>query len=321
MTHFTTENGLPDLRITSVYEDKNGTLWVGTENGLARFNGESFEAIPELSSAKPILITAIHEDINRVLWIGTRDTGLFRLETSAQNSKITHFTDREGLYSNNIFQILEDDAGYLWMSCHLGIFRIERRSLDDVAENRARSVRSNYFGKADGMLDTLCAGGVQSAGIKARDGKLWFPTQNGAAVIDPRNIKSNAAAPSVVIEESYLDNAPIDPNQALTIAPSQENLQINYTALSLTKSAQILFKHRLQGLDGDWVEDGTRRTVNYSHLPPGEYTFQVIADNGDGVWNMEGKSWRIIRFAAVLPDVVVLRVMRSGDFGGGVFRL
>ena len=293
LTHFTTENGLPDYRITAFWQDKSSTIWVGTENGLARFDGSKFTPIPELSGDKPILVTAIYEDANSILWIGTRDTGLFRLVAASETVSVTHFTENEGLYSNNIFQILEDDAGFFWMSNHLGIFRVERRSLDDFAANRLNPVRSNYFGKADGMLNTLCAGGVQTAGFKAHDGKLWFPTQNGAAIIDPRNVKFNKVAPPVVIEEIYLDQTPVDSHRDLTVQPSQENLQINYTALSLTKSDQIRFRYKLENLDRDWTEAGTNRTVNYTHLPPGEYFFRVIADNGDGVWNTEGASLRI----------------------------
>ena len=297
LTHFTTKNGLPDDRITACRQDKSGMIWVGTESGLARFDGSEFTPIPELSGEKPILVTAIYEDANGILWIGTRDTGLFRLDSTSETVRVTHFTESEGLYSNNIFQILEDDLGFFWMSNHLGIFRVERRALDDYAENRSTSVRSNYFGKADGMLNTLCAGGVQTAGFKARDGKLWFPTQNGVAIVDPRSVKTNSVAPNVVIEESFLDQSPINPNQDLTVQPSQENLQINYTALSLTKSDQIRFRYKLEGLDRDWTETGTNRTVNYSHLPAGEFVFRVIADNGDGVWNETGKSLRI----TVLP--------------------
>ena len=60
---------------------------------------------------------------------------------------------------------------------------------------------------------------------------------------------------------------------------------------------QIRFRYKLVGLDDDWVEAGTRRTAYFPHLPPGSYTFQVIADNGEGVWNLNGQALRIV----VLP--------------------
>ena len=88
-----------------------------------------------------------------------------------------------------------------------------------------------------------------------------------------------------------------DPQSAIEIRPGQQTFEIEYTALSFINSANLRFKYKLEGLDQDWVEAGTRRTAYFSHVPPGDYTFTVIAANSDGVWNTEGKSVRI----TVLP--------------------
>jgi signal transduction histidine kinase len=101
----------------------------------------------------------------------------------------------------------------------------------------------------------------------------------------------------VVIEETLLDRRPVPLESGLRIEPGRENLDIHYTALSFIRPEQMRFRYQLVGLDRDWVEAGTRRTAYYSHLPPGEYVFRVIAANSDGVWNAEGKSLAVI----VLP--------------------
>ena len=80
---------------------------------------------------------------------------------------------------------------------------------------------------------------------------------------------------------------------SLTIPPGKENLEIEYTALSFIHSEQIRFRYKLEGLDSDWIDAGSRRTAYYSHLPPGTYEFHVIADNSDGVWNNEGQKLAI----------------------------
>jgi signal transduction histidine kinase len=85
-----------------------------------------------------------------------------------------------------------------------------------------------------------------------------------------------------------------DPRSAIRIEPMQKNFEIQYTALSFINSENLRFKYKLEGLDQDWVEAGTRRTAYFSHAPPGEYTFKVIASNSDGVWNTEGQSLRIV---------------------------
>ena len=108
---------------------------------------------------------------------------------------------------------------------------------------------------------------------------------------------TNQQPPSVLIEAVLLDREPIAFRDEVRIQPSQGNLEIQYTALSFANAAYLRFKYKIEGLDRDWIDAGTRRSAFFSYLPPGEYTFKVIAANSDGVWNTEGKSLRI----TVLP--------------------
>jgi signal transduction histidine kinase len=126
--------------------------------------------------------------------------------------------------------------------------------------------------------------------VKAQDGSLWFPTQDGVAVIQPDTIPVNEQPPPVFIESLLLDNLPVTFDTQVRIRPDQENFEIHYTALSFINSENIRFKYRLEGLDRDWIDGGTRRTAYYSHVPPGTYTFKVIAANSDGIWNTRGAS-------------------------------
>src|SRR4029453_16834095 len=122
-----------------------------------------------------------------------------------REGKITHVTRRDGLFDDVQYQILEDGRGSLWMSCSRGIFEVPRRQLEEFAGGTRDSVTSISYGRADGMRSAECSGFTQPAGWKARDGRLWFPTIEGAVVIDPDRIKSNAAPPPVVIEEMLID--------------------------------------------------------------------------------------------------------------------
>ncbi len=122
-----------------------------------------------------------------------------------------------------------------------------------------------------------------TAGLVADDGRLWFPTMGGVVVIDPEAAQVNSLAPLVMIESVRLERGPLDFSRGVALAPGQRDLEINYTGLSLIKSEQVKFKYRLEGLDPDWVDAGTRRVVYFPYLPPGSYRFRVIAANSDGV--------------------------------------
>jgi signal transduction histidine kinase len=137
--------------------------------------------------------------------------------------------------------------------------------------------------------------GANLAGWKMRDGSLWFPTTKGIVAIDPR--RRDTQPPRVVIEGITVDREPIATGGPVRLNPGQENLEIQYTGLSWSRPQAIKFRFRLVGLDRDWVEAGARRTAYYSHLPPGSYTFNVTADNGEGVWDSIGKTLAIV----VLP--------------------
>jgi signal transduction histidine kinase/streptogramin lyase len=297
-TVFTKKDGLPDDYIIALLQAAEGKIWVGTRAGLALIENGKISAFTTADGLASNYIRSLYEDSDRVLWIGSYDGGLTRLK----DGKFTRFTMNEGLSSNGVFCILEDNRGWLWMNSNQGIYRVKRQDLNDLADGKIGSLNSIAYNRQDGMLSTEGNGGRQPAGIKARDGKLWFPTSQGIAVVDPETVMTDLLPPSVLIEEMVVDRNPVADekiqsaiqNQSeIVLAPNQRNLEINYTGISFINSGHVKFKYRLEGLDRDWNDVGTRRTAYYSYLPPGEYTFHVIAANRDGVWNTVGRAIKV----------------------------
>jgi signal transduction histidine kinase len=124
-------------------------------------------------------------------------------------------------------------------------------------------------------------------------------------VVDPETVPHNEQPPPVVIESSQLDRVELPVTGPLQIAPGKQNLEIQYNALSFIKSDLIQFRYKMDGLDADWIDVGSRRTAYYSHMPSGKYVFRVIARNSDGVWNKIGQS---------LPVVVLAPFYKTGTF-------
>jgi len=307
-TRYTTENGLPSNDVKAIHESRDGTLWIGTYGGIviisvppAMLGGSNVAktrpalqaVLTEREGLASNHVRAIFEDAQGTFWIGTYDGGLSRFA----DGKFVNYTTQNGLYSNGVFQIMADGRGWFWMSSNQGIYRVSRQQLEDFAAGKTATITSTAFGKSDGMLNTECNGGRQPAGIKTRDGKLWFPTQDGVAIIDPEAVPFNPQPPPVVIESASLEGATVPLNGSLKLAPQQDNLEIRYTGLSFIKPEQVRFRYRLEGLDENWTEAGARRSAFYPYLPPGSYTFRVIAANSDNVWNEQGASLEIV----VLP--------------------
>ncbi|HZS45943.1 MAG TPA: two-component regulator propeller domain-containing protein [Blastocatellia bacterium] len=290
---FTPREGLAGDDVKVILKDHTGALWVGCYGGLSRYQNGQWQTFREENGLAGEKVRSLYEDRDGVLWVGTYDGGLTRIK----NGKLSPITTKDGLYNNGVFQILEDDRDYFWFSCNLGIYRVSKQQLNDFADGKVKFITSVAYGSHDGLNNIECNGGTQPAGIKARDGRLWFPTQGGVAVIDPINIPVNPQPPPVVIENCVLDRQAVDCRQGIRVSPGQQNLEIGYTGLSFIKPEQVRFKYKLSGLDDDWIDVGTRRTAYFSHLPPGEYTFTVIAANSDGVWNTTGSSIRVVIFA------------------------
>ena len=285
-TEFTIADGLPHNDLRNLHEARDGTLWIASMGGLASFKDGIFTKYPEIP---PIQIRSIYEDADAALWFGTYDEGIFRYK----NGEFKAITIKNGLFDQGAFQILEDDFGRFWISSNRGIYRVSRRQLNDFADGKIQTATSVAYGVKDGMADAESNGGRSPAGFKSRrDGTLWFPTQKGIVVVDPKLLPANSEPPNVVIENCLLDGQETACAD-IKISPENESLEIKYTGLSFNKPEQIQFKYKLEGLDENWVDAGTRRRAYFTHLPAGEYSFRVSAANIDGVWNATGADLKI----------------------------
>jgi signal transduction histidine kinase/ligand-binding sensor domain-containing protein len=313
-TRYTVNDGLSHDRITALFEDRTGALWIGTFQGLTRLKDGAFTAYTEHEGFIGNAVRAIHEDNDGILWIGTYDGGLYRLA----KERLTRYTRNDGLHDNGVFQILEDENGYFWMGSNRGISRVSRRELNEFAEARRRSITSVVFGPKDGLASVEVNGGSQPSGLKTADGKLWFPTMGGVAVIDPVAFRSNSWPPPAIIEEVRLAGKPIDFRKEVMVPPDAPTFEIRYTAPSFVKPEQVRFRYRLVGLDDEWIEAGDRRSAGFHGVPPRAYRFEVIAASHDGVWNTDGpyldivvlapfwRTWWFIALALIGSAAIVL---------------
>ncbi|HQU90871.1 MAG TPA: two-component regulator propeller domain-containing protein [Pyrinomonadaceae bacterium] len=297
LTSFTTADGLAGNDVKVVINAREGGLWIGTYDGLTRYKDGKFTSWREADGLPSRTVRALYEEADGTLWIGSYDGGLARFK----DGKFTRYSMKTGLPNDGAFQILEDDSRNFWISSNRGIYRVNKDELNDFADGKIVSINSISYGKSDGMLNPECNGGRSPAGIRADDGRLWFPTMDGVAVIDPREIKANLKPPPVVIEDFRIDNKDVESDRSdatsraeIRIEPSQQNFEIRYTALSFINSENLRFKYKLEGLDNEWTDAGTRRQANFTHVPPGDYTFRVIAANSDNVWNETGASLNIV---------------------------
>jgi ligand-binding sensor domain-containing protein/signal transduction histidine kinase len=287
---FTTRDGLSGNAVRAIAEDADGNLWVGTENqGLDFFKDGKFTAYQKSENGLPGNdISCLYVDKDGALWVGTFGHGLARFF----HGKWTSYSARNGLASDSISYLIEDDENYFWIGSNAGLMRLAKKSLNDFADGNLKMISCRTYGKADGLPTRECSIGAQPAAIRTHDGRLWFPTVKGLVSLKPGEIKTNLQPPLVVIESVRIDGVEQKTNlissmwlQAVTIPPGNEQLEIHYTGLDFSAPKLVRFKYRMDGHETSWTDAGNERVARYPKLPPGNYRFEVTAENEDGVWN------------------------------------
>ncbi len=295
------DEGLPAGPVTALELDAQGTLWVGTGAGLARQqNGGTFALVGETRKLPNTAITAIHSQNEDTLWIATGDGYLCRWRAGALNR-----APAARLPTHQISGLVTDGIGTLWCMTQSGLLAISVAELDSVFGGKSAKLDYRTFSKADGLQAERCSPGIAPAGWRARDGRLWISTEGGLLVFRPDSLNRDSVPPVVLVEEltatgkdrttrfdlpGHLEQS----SQAqfsekpLTIPQGQRRLDFRFTAPDPGSPEKTHFRYRLEGLDAQWTEAGTERIASYTHVPPGDYRFRVLARNGDGVLNAVG---------------------------------
>ncbi len=279
----------PSRDVRAVLEDDEGAVWFGTYGGgLGRLKDGRIQQFRKADGLASDFINCLHRDRDGALWIGTFGGGLNRYK----QGHFTAINEKQGLPNGVICDIEDDGQGFFWMSSYSGLIRVSQSELDSCADGQIKEIHCLSYGVNDGLPTSKCSGGLQPAGCRTADGRLWFSTSKGLAVVDPRKMETNLLAPPVVIENFLVDDQLVTegavPGAQLRIPPGRHRFEFEYTGLSFVAPEKVQFKHRLDGWEKEWIAAGTKRSVNYNYIPPGDYSFHVTACNNDGIWNETG---------------------------------
>lgn len=284
-TTWTALDGLGNDLIGSLLQDRDGSMWIGTLGGLTHWSNGAFRNYTEKDGLSNHVITTLHQDPDGTLWIGTGGGGLNRWRDGAITA--IHLAS----LPPNIYGILDDHNGNLWISSNQGIYRVNRDALNRYADGKLHSVLVSDYGIADGMKISEASSGGHPAAWRAEDGTLWFATLKGVATVDPAHLPQNRVPPLMAIEQFSVDDQPVSPaslyelgRAALRVSAGSRRFVFNYAALTFTAPNKVRFRYKLDGFDHAWIDAGAQRSAYYTNLPPGKYTFHVVACNNDGVW-------------------------------------
>jgi ligand-binding sensor domain-containing protein/signal transduction histidine kinase len=323
-------------QIFALFEDHQGWLWAGTQNGLARWNGEDWKIY---STPDGLVVRAIAEDAEGNLWIGTESHGLdfFKagefisyqkkegglpgndisclyldrdgvlwVGTSGHGlarfyqGKWTRYSTDSGLASNSIDYIIEDDAGWLWIGSNAGLMRIQKQSLNDFANETANLISCRTYVETDGLPTRECSAGSQPAACRTLDGSLWFPTTKGLVSVNPANLRPNHQPPLVMIESVLVEGREQKTNRLGSAWPPSVTIPPGHEQLEIHYTA-----------------------LNFS--APGEVRFKYRLEGHETAWTEAGDA-RAAHYNKVPPGNYYFRVIAGNEDGvwnetGGVLNV
>lgn len=310
-----------DVRLEGVRcfaeDPKREILWAATSRGLFQRNGERWSEV--LRSGKPIARAGcLRAAPDGSLWIGANQ-GLLRWREGQWNE----INDSHGLPRAAISSILEDDFGFWWMGSDRGIFRVNREQLARVADGADARLERQVFTTADGLPNLECTTGFQSVSARDHEGRLWFATPKGLAVVDPSAYHAKTNAPSVILESfAYTDSSGQRQEQSLApgsvprpIPAGSRELEVRYTAIHFAAPEQLRFAYQLKDETSEWTEAGSRRALYFHTLKPGPLALRIRAGNENGVWGpqnavlaLEVKPffWQTVWFRILVPAGLLL---------------
>jgi len=341
--------GLPASDVQHLAIDDSGVLWVATSKGLYtartdRFPVE-FKIISEAGGPQQDVVSKVvfgprHEivavgsrglwirssgrwqcigsvdglldsDLSQVavdsrgqIWIGySRSLGVSRVRLSPSGKpEFAHFTQNNGLHSTFVYCMTVDGRDRVWVGTDTGV---------EVFSNG----QWGYYAMPNGLVWNDFNTDAILADSK---GGLWFGTSKGLSHFEPEKESYSVAGADPLITGIRVNGHARDFSRPVAIPYGNGDVTIRFSSLSFANEKQIQFRYRILGLDPEW-RMSDQREIHLVNLPPGDYTFELLARAGRGVSNghtaqvrlMVSTPWWRTRFFYIGLVVVLLAALRA----------
>jgi serine phosphatase RsbU (regulator of sigma subunit)/streptogramin lyase len=319
ITNLGKTSGLPNTNVMSIEQDNSGKIWLATLGGSAVIlnptaNGYEIKQLSDFTHLKSEYIYTLYHDSQDQMWMGTDGAGVATFDCTNEYFK----PGFGGILSDaTIYSITEDNEGGMWFAtADKGLFRYFKGSLKEYGA--ATGLRSNAVialntGEKGQLIaihslgiDVLSAGesvfmnyNIEKPGfsfepnmnaICVEGSDFWIGTEDGAVKCVLADEREKTITPKVLITELRVLYEPRALNQGAEFGYGENHFVFDFQAIWLKNPGSVRYKFMLEGFDKDWSFETESRIATYSSLPPGEYTFKVVATNGNGQWSDEQES-------------------------------
>lgn len=257
-----------------ILRDSSGILWLADRDNLRRLREGKIEPITKIDNLNVIHPRCLFEDSRGRVWVGTRSDGAVYTDApQAENVSFKNFTTADGLTSDTVWTIAEDNQKAIYFGTGRGVDRLD-------AAGKMRHLTAD-----EGVI-----GSVINHLFKDQKGNIWAAANEGLSRINPSGLRENLQPPPIFItrvlvagEQLPLDETGVSDFADGDLAANQNNVAIRFVGLSFGGEHALHYEYRLEGVDAEWTRAGEQREVNYANLGAGKYRFAVRAVNAAGV--------------------------------------
>jgi len=258
--------------------DPHGGIWIVTSKGdLVLFRNGILETKVPLSRGSSSLNRQILVEADGSILVGSED-GL----VGWREGKLQRMTTKNALPCDFVISFVQDKEKRWWLYTRCGVVEFSDSELQRWWASSDAMVQNRFYDTFDGAQPNI---GSFNQAAYSPDGRVWFASGVVVQMVDPSNLSQKALPSQAYIESLVADRKEFKATPNLKVPPNPRDLQIDYTSPSFSIPQKVDFRYRLDNYDRDWRDAGTRRQAFYTALPPGKYSFRVIASNSDGVWN------------------------------------
>lgn len=285
---FTEDDGLANNTVRALEETEDGAIWIATYGGVSKLVGTDFTNYSIQDGLPNNGVLDILEDNTGELWFATFG-GIARFTGDGFET----ISSDQGMPDDVCYFIEQDNNGIFWIGTNKGVVRFDYEAYKSSEKSDARP-EFKLITQDQGLVANEMNAG---ASFKDSKGRLWFGSVGGLSVFDSSQERINNSAPEVHIEQVFVSGEKISMSPPLEIGSDNHNIIFEFIGISFSAPDQVNYKYRLKNSGEDWQQT-TQRSVRYSALMPGDYTFEVKAQNHDGSWSTETAQ---INFTVLAP--------------------